>query len=206
MSTSQLALIRADTVPAVAVPAVVTEKTVVTTQTVAATAVPAMGLKQQMCQNALWIFIIISIIVLIILYALARPAQDWLAGLNNSWTWLKAGSNMVVMGVILAIVVLLMAYVSFFAYLHANLIDQKAIVITFGITMILLIVWFGLFYVQRDLNTSAWFGLLVLIAAIFQTYYVFKVSRSAGWGMIPYLLWVIVAIAFNFQLKASNTV
>lgn len=195
MSAQSLAAIGADTV----IPTTVTTPLI----PLDVQLVPVQGIQAQLHKYAIWFFLIIAIIVLVILFWIAKPSQEWFANLNNSWEWLKA-DNMTVMVIIMVIVVLLMAYVSYAAYMKAALADRNAIILTFSASMLLLILWFTIFYNQKSLNAAAWIGIAVLVAGLIQTWYVFKVDKAAGWGMIPYLIWVITAVAFNFQLSSSN--
>lgn len=196
MSAQSLAAISADTVTPL-VPIVAT--TTVTAEAV----VPVVGFQQVIHKNAIWVFLIVAIIVLIILFWIAKPQQDWFASLNNSWTWLKA-SNMSVMVIIMIIVVLLMAYVSYVAYIKITARWRNGVILSFAASMLLLIVWFAVFYRTQNLMTAAWLGVAVLVAGLIQTWYVFNADRAAGWGMVPYLLWLITAVAFGFQLSSSN--
>jgi len=76
----------------------------------------------------------------------------------------------------------------------------------------------GLFFVQLVLNTlwsilffglqnpaAAFVGILVLWAAILATIIAFaKLSRTAAWLLVPYLLWVSFATYLNYMIWMLN--
>lgn len=197
MSAQSLAAISADAVTSVT--PIISTTTVVPGEVV----VPVTGIHQVIHKNAIWVFLIVAIIVLVILFWIAKPQQEWFAGLNNSWSWLKA-NNMSVMAIIMVIVVLLMAYVSYVAYVKTTARWRNGIILSFAASMLLLIVWFIVFYNTQNLMAASWLGVAVLVAGLIQTWYVFNADRAAGWGMVPYLLWLVTAVAFGFQLAGSN--
>jgi len=181
---------------------------VVTSAPAAAAVVPAvvitpLTLQQHMHKHAQLVFLVVAIVTLIILFYITYPVREWFDNLNNNWNWLKSG-NMTVMGIVLVGVVLLMAWSSAHAYQRASLRDQAAIALTFAVSLILLVVWFAVFYRRQSFNAATVLSWFVLIVGLIQGYYVWKVGRSAAWAMLPYLAWVVVALAFGYHIRAEN--
>lgn len=184
-----------------------TAPVIVTTTTTGAPAqtvvVTQKGLMDQMAAKAIWVFIIIAIIVLIILFWISTSGSDWFNTLNNTWNWIK-GSALIGWAVLLVVGVLLAAFVSAVAYANADVRTRGAIIALFGLTMLFLIIWFAVFYSNQNLYAAAWLGGITVILSIFWAGYVWKGDARAGWGMIPYLLWAVVAFAFNIHLSLEN--
>lgn len=82
--------------------------------------------------------------------------------------------------------------------------DKKTALVWFGIQLLLNALWAFAFYFMQ----SPPFGLgviMVLIVAIVITIVTFaKVSRAAALLLVPYLLWVGFAIGVNFGIWALN--
>lgn len=195
MSAQTLASISADVVPPMAAPTIVVEQpAVVASQTT---------IMKHVNRNAVWVFIVVAIIVLIIIFWVGKCGMQWYNNLNHSWSCMKGG-NMVVWAVLFVIIVLLAAYVSGRAYSMANHSTRTGIAVTFGLSMLFLLIWFGVFFSKQCVKSSVWFGVIALILAILWTYYVFKANRSCGWGMLPYLIWVIAVLGFTCSLRKSD--
>ncbi|MCP5111321.1 MAG: tryptophan-rich sensory protein [bacterium] len=74
----------------------------------------------------------------------------------------------------------------------------------FGVQLFLNVLWSALFFGLRSPGT-AFVGILLLWAAILATIQAFaRISRPAGWLLIPYLLWVTFAAALNFSIWRLN--
>ncbi len=74
----------------------------------------------------------------------------------------------------------------------------------FGLQLALNLAWSGLFFAMRSPGLA--FGEVVLLwGAILATTVVFgRVSRAAGWLMVPYLLWTTYAATLNLALWRLN--
>ncbi|MEW4570780.1 TspO/MBR family protein [Tautonia sp. JC769] len=78
--------------------------------------------------------------------------------------------------------------------------------VLFAVQLALNVAWSGLFFGLKRPDLAA-FEIAILWVAILATLIAFfRVSRPAGWLMVPYLLWVTFASALNlaiWQLNAS---
>lgn len=153
-----------------------------------------------------WVFILVAIIVLIILFLIARGSTEWFNSLNNSWGWF-ASSNNTVLAIVMIIVVLLMAYVSYNAFIRAaDYSTRNGIAWTFGLQLIGLIVLFALFYRGQNISAAAWVSVLLFILALVQSYFIYRADPRSFWGMVPYLIWLLANTAFAFHLRSENSV
>jgi translocator protein len=75
----------------------------------------------------------------------------------------------------------------------------------FLVQLALNVAWSGIFFGLR-MPGLAFFAIVVLAAVIAATLVAFwRVSRLAGWLMVPYLLWVLFAAALNLSIWQLNS-
>ncbi len=76
----------------------------------------------------------------------------------------------------------------------------------FGLQLILNAVWSFLFFGLR----SPFLGLIEIVflwvAIAFTILKFYKISRTAAWLLVPYIVWVSVALMLNFYIWRLNTV
>ncbi len=76
----------------------------------------------------------------------------------------------------------------------------------FGLQLILNAVWSFLFFGLR----SPFLGLIEIVflwvAIAFTILKFYKISRTAAWLLLPYIVWVSVALMLNFYIWRLNTV
>ncbi|MGN0745045.1 MAG: TspO/MBR family protein [Aristaeellaceae bacterium] len=66
------------------------------------------------------------------------------------------------------------------------------------------LVWPVIFFIQQALGLAfVWLVLLWALAAIL-TAWLFRLSRMAGWLMVPYLAWITFAGVLNFCIARMN--
>ncbi len=76
--------------------------------------------------------------------------------------------------------------------------------ILFAVQLVLNVAWSGLFFGLRS-PAAALFEIVLLWGAILATLLSFwRVSRGAGWLMVPYLLWVSFASILNLAIWRLN--
>ena len=80
----------------------------------------------------------------------------------------------------------------------------NASLFTFGIQLVLNILWSFLFFWLK----SPLYGLIEIIilwiAIAFTIFKFHKISRSAGLLLVPYIIWVSVALTLNFSILILN--
>ena len=80
----------------------------------------------------------------------------------------------------------------------------KVALTLFGVQLILNILWSVLFFGLRSPG-SAFVEIIFLWVAILATIIAFaKVSRPAGWLLVPYILWVSFATYLNYSIYILN--
>lgn len=159
--------------------------------------------KSQIATMELWFFIIFAIIILIICFAIAYNEMTWYNDLNK-YTW---ANNMWVIGIILVIVVLIFAYVSFAAYMKSADSSMKyAIIITYTLSLFLLLVWFAVFFRMKQTANAWYLALFLLFLSFVQVYFIWSVDSSFGAGVVPYMLFMIFLSVIVWNIDTENTV
>jgi len=153
------------------------------------------------CYSYLWAFMLVGIIVLILCFAISYPELGWYQELNNySWS-----GNMLIMGIILAVIVLIMCYCTCVGYSYATEGNKTNILFLFVASLLVLIMWFYVFYNAKNLENAFYMGILFLFLTFLQTYFVWKSITRAGIGMILYILWAIFAVIVTWNISNTNT-
>jgi benzodiazapine receptor len=126
---------------------------------------------------------------------------QWYAGLNKpafsppNWAF----------GVVWPILYVLMG-IAMATVLSAGL-DRKEVrtaAVVFGIQLVLNAAWSLIFFGLRRIDL-AMIEIVLLWTAIFMTLFTFdRVSKTATWLMVPYLLWVSFAMALNAGFLTLN--
>jgi benzodiazapine receptor len=66
------------------------------------------------------------------------------------------------------------------------------------------LVWTPLFFGAHQVTLGFWWILLILALAIATTFAFTRVRRAAAWLMVPYLGWLCIAAALNWQIDRLN--
>ena len=66
------------------------------------------------------------------------------------------------------------------------------------------LLWPYLFFVQQSLGLAFFWLLLLWMLAAIMLYQFFRVSKTAGWILLPYQLWLTYAAVLNFTLARLN--
>lgn len=64
--------------------------------------------------------------------------------------------------------------------------------------------WSVIFFNLRAFFFAFWWLLLLLLLVVCTAYYFGKVSKTAAWLMVPYILWIIFAGYLNFMIFYLN--
>ena len=109
-----------------------------------------------------------------------------------------------VFGPVWTLLYTLMAIAAWLVWRHPDSKLRRAGLIWFGIQLFFNFAWSFLFF--RSHQAILAFGdilLLALAIAISMSYF-FRVSKAAGWMMVPYLAWVSFASVLNFAIWQMN--
>lgn len=105
------------------------------------------------------------------------------------------------------ILYLLMAVAAYLVWMKG--LGKKEVRIALGVFFVQLVLnglWSALFFGLRSPLLGA-IGIVALWAAIFLTIiYFFRVSKTAGWLLVPYVLWVSFAATLNFSVLILNPI
>ncbi len=74
----------------------------------------------------------------------------------------------------------------------------------FGLGLTLSLAWSGLFFGLRNPGAAMWDLVALWLMAVAATHAFWRISRPAGWLMLPYLLWISFAGALNYTLWGMN--
>ena len=154
-----------------------------------------------LCNKFAIFFFIISIIVLVLLLYIASSRNDWFNGLNK----FSFAALPIVLGIVLVIVVLMMAGSAYFSYSSAT--DENArnqILFSFVASMILLIILFIVFYVEKNFSLAFYLSLVMIFVAFMQMALNFQQSARSGWCTFPYLLFFIIISVGFYNIWQSN--
>jgi benzodiazapine receptor len=121
--------------------------------------------------------------------ALAKPAiMPSTRVFPVAWTILYAA-----MGLALAIIV------------HARRAKGRGRAIAFFVAQLALnLAWSPLFFAAHQVSAALWLLVAILLLAAITTRLFFRVRRSAGLLMLPYLAWLCFAAILNYQIDRLN--
>ena len=154
-------------------------------------------------QQSFWLVLVITIIFIIIVWALFRCGCDFFCGLNNDWNWSKnIGSWFGAL--IFLVVTLLFGYGVYIAYALADCNSKSAIGFGFLITLILAVIWLYTFFKCHNINGSLWLGFFTLLAALFTFGVALRSNSAAGWATFPFVIGVFLVLIINWHLRTLN--
>ncbi len=82
--------------------------------------------------------------------------------------------------------------------------EVKVAIYIFFVQIVLNIIWSPLFFTLQS-PFLAFIDIMMLWAAIiFTIFNFFKISKTAGWLLIPYILWVSFAMYLNWGIVVGN--
>ena len=98
---------------------------------------------------------------------------------------------------------LLMGYSLYIVWMASGEKKKKAYWV-FGAQLTLNILWSVLFFGLQSPGAAMVEIIFLLLAIIFNIYFFSKISRTAAWLLVPYLLWVTFASYLNFSIWKLN--
>jgi len=81
---------------------------------------------------------------------------------------------------------------------------QQSALTLFAVQLILNLAWSPLFFAAHQVTAALWLIVAMLIAAVLTTRAFFKIRAVAGWLMLPYLAWLVFALALNLEMNRLN--
>ncbi len=82
--------------------------------------------------------------------------------------------------------------------------DKYVAINLFVLQLFFNLIWSYLFFGLKSIELALLDVILLLIAVIFTTIYFFRLSKPAGFLMIPYLLQVVFALYLNLGIQLLN--
>ena len=83
---------------------------------------------------------------------------------------------------------------------------RQAAIVAFLVQLALNLAWSPLFFGAHQIRPALFLIVAILVAAAVTTVLFWKVRRVAGLLMIPYLAWLCLALALNYQIDRLNPV
>jgi cation transport ATPase len=161
--------------------------------------------------KSLWLFMVVAIVVLFILYYLSIGTY----GSTGYWSQLQMwswGQNPTLLGFLLVIAVLIFTWGCWNAYVHIENKGKKNMIIAgFGLSMILLIVWFALFFTKsgtalttKGFNSASYAALFASLVALLTLYVVWNGGMVARVSVIIYTVYIIILTILFFNIARNN--
>lgn len=152
----------------------------------------------------IWIFLIASIVAIVLCIFIAMPGAVWFSGLKkyawseNLWVWM----------ILFIVVVLIMGICTFLGFVKAQCIEdsisQGVIFMSFVASLLTMIIWFSIFFRSKDIQTAFYLLIVLLFLAFLQIYFVWKMNDGAGWGIVPWIVFLIFLIAAVWEINTEN--
>lgn len=121
--------------------------------------------------------------------ALAKPdttPPDWSFGVV--WTILY-----ILMGLALAMI------------LHARGANGRLLAIAlFVVQLVGNLLWSPLFFGMHQVGAALWLLIAIFVLAFITTLLFARIRTAAGWLLVPYLAWLVVAGILNYQIDTLN--
>lgn len=146
----------------------------------------------------------VAALVVLVVAGLGATATDlgpWYQALEKPWwqppDWL--------FGPAWTLIYALTAYAGILAWGQSQSLSARtSILFAFGLNVLLNILWTELFFGFRRPDWALievgllWLSIVVLMVVLA------RVSRTAAWLLLPYLIWVTLAAALNFEVVRLN--
>lgn len=110
----------------------------------------------------------------------------------------------IVFSIVWPILYLMMGMALFFAYKSAEGKQKYLLSGIFALQLILNLSWSPLFFGAQNPQGAMFVLVCLWLAVAMLTQMFFKVSKTAGWLMVPYLLWITFAGYLNYGIIQLN--
>lgn len=152
--------------------------------------------------QALWAFLIITIIVLIIAFAVCQAGSCWKEdGHLNRPNW----DNRWLSVVILIVATLLMAYGSYRAFRETCDVNGRGIVSgLFALVLVLLFIWMLMVSQSRNHQNAFYLAVVLAIVSLIQTVILWKASCVAGYASTVFFIVTLIAAWWSYDLMCKN--
>ena len=74
----------------------------------------------------------------------------------------------------------------------------------FVVQFLVSLAWTPTFFALRDMDSALLIIVVLDILAIATLFAFFRVRRTAGWLLVPYVAWILFATVLNYQFIAAN--
>ena len=126
--------------------------------------------------------------------------MDWYQTLVKPW----GTPPDVVFSIVWPILYLMMGMAFFFAYKKSEGRQKAFVVAIFVLQFILNLSWSPIFFGAQNPQGAMFVLVCLWLAVVLMTQLFFKVSRLAGWLLVPYLLWISYAGYLNYGIIQLN--
>jgi tryptophan-rich sensory protein len=77
-------------------------------------------------------------------------------------------------------------------------------VILFAVALLGNLTWTPLFFGMHQVGAALWLIIFIFLIAFVATILFARIRKAAGWLMVPYLAWLVVAALLNWQIDVMN--
>lgn len=136
-------------------------------------------------------------------YFTASSVKTWFVTLNkpsfNPPSWLFAP--------VWTVLYILMGIAFYLIWKNnvANHLEKKNAMALYFVQLILNFFWSLIFFYAREPAWALVEILLLLMMIIITAFYFYKISKIAGWLLLPYILWVCFASVLNYSIWQLNS-
>jgi len=99
---------------------------------------------------------------------------------------------------------ILMAVAAYLVWREAKKEETKQGLIFWGEQLVLNAAWSVVFFGEHQILLGFATIIILWLTILVTTIWFFRVSRAAGWLMIPYILWVSFAAVLNYSVWLAN--
>lgn len=103
------------------------------------------------------------------------------------------------------IVLYLMIFASFLAFIKTKSLTKKFVAFAFFVMQLFLnFMWSSIFFGLKDIQNALWVICLMWVFLAITLYEFYKISKPASYLLIPYFLWVTYALYLNSSIYFIN--
>ncbi len=144
----------------------------------------------------------VLIACLIIVYGIGFIGSIFTSGETNTAWYESVKSSLTppnwIFPVVWNILFFLIALSMYFAWINSEKKQRLILIDLYGVNLIFNCLWSLLFFGLKD-SFSAFVDIIIIwLSIIVLMFYTRKISRTASWLLLPYLIWVSFAALLNF--------
>ena len=160
-------------------------------------------IKDYTCTGFFWLFIIIVVFVLVTIWFIGQPNSAWFNDLSMP-KWGKG--NGVAFYVVTVLTALTMAIGSYISFMMASEPYKIWIFLTYFAAMVGLVIWFAVFYQQKNLPGAFYIACGLFILSVIQVLTTWVGLKEGAYAVIPYAAWLFLSLFFLYYIMVNNPI